>query len=89
MLDFRTRQRVQARGPAEVFGLDQRQVDALFPSLVPQGPGLGHAVGGDQVRNTCGTRRPGTAARLSLPEPVHMNDLGGAHRPFEVGLRAL
>ena len=78
--DLRARQRVQARGAAEVLGLDQRQVDPLLPALVPQRPGLGHAVGGDQVGNCARRERRGAAARLHLPEPVQMHDLGRANR---------
>ena len=87
--DFGPRQRVKARGPSQVTGFDQCQVDSLLPALVFQCPRFGHAVSGDQVRHMrppCGSS---PAPRVCLPEPVQMYDLSPADRFLEVGLRPL
>ena len=51
---------------------------------MPHRPGLGHAVRGHEIRDVRQAGHPGTSARVSLPEPVEVNDLGRANRAFEV-----
>ena len=79
---------MKARRPAEISRLDECQVDPLLPALVPQGPGLGHAVGGDQVRDSSRACGAGAPARVRLPEAVQMNDVGRANRRLKVGFGA-
>ena len=76
MIDLGARQCVQARRTAEVLPLDQRRVHLLLPRLVPQRPGLGHAMGRDHIGDAGLAGHPGAATRLDLPEPVQMYDLG-------------
>ena len=79
---------MQARRAAEVSRLDERQIDPLLPAFVAQGPGLGHAVGGDQVRDTSRARSASAPPRVRLPEAVQMNNVCRANRRFKVGFGA-
>ncbi len=85
--DLGPREGVQAGGAAQVLPLDQRGVELLLPGLVPQRPGLGHAVRRDQVGDAHGPRRPRAPSGVPLPEAVHVDDLGVADDGLQVGLR--